>query len=53
MWKNNLHPLINRDKWSKSEDQRLVQIVSGPDEDGLCRSRKDWDKIATKLGTNR
>ena len=53
MWKNNLHPKVNNDKWTKAEDQMLLDLVKGPDEDGLCRSHKDWDRIAIRLGTNR
>ena len=49
MWKNHLHPSINRGKWSKQEDRRLMELIDQPDEDGLMRPRKDWDKIANKV----
>ena len=53
MWKNNLHPQIYRGRWTRNEDRRLMDLITNPDEDGLCRSRKDWDRIAYKLGTKR
>ena len=53
MWKNLLHPMINRNSWTKAEDEKLLQIVNSPDEDGLCRTRKNWDGIANFLGTGR
>ena len=49
MWRNLLHPSINRDKWSKKEDRRLKELIDQPGEDGLLRQRKDWDKIAAKV----
>lgn len=49
MWKNLLHPTINKGKWTKQEDRKLSELVDQPDEDGLLRPRKDWDKIAKKV----
>ena len=53
MWKNNLHPSVNREKWSKAEDEKMTKLILEPDKDGLIRPRKDWDLIAKRLGTNR
>ena len=53
MWLNNLHPSINRGRWTKPEDRHLKALVDMPDENGLLRPRKDWDKIAMLLSTNR
>ena len=53
MWLNQLHPTINRGRWTREEDKRIKELINEPDEDGLLRPRKDWDKIATRLGTNR
>ena len=53
MWKNNLHPSVNREKWSKCEDEKMTKLILEPDKDGLIRPRKDWDWIAKKLATNR
>ena len=49
MWKNLLNPTINTGKWTKQEDRKLSELVDQPDEDGLLRPRKDWDKIAKKV----
>lgn len=53
MWLSCLHPSINRGKWSRQEDRRLKELVDQPDKEGLMRPRKDWDWIASELGTNR
>jgi len=53
MWKNLLHPMINRNSWTKAEDELLLRIVNSPDQDGLFHARKNWDAIANILGTGR
>ena len=40
MWKNLLHPMINRNSWTKAEDELLLRIVNNPDQDGLFHVKK-------------
>ena len=40
MWKNLLHPMINRNSWTKAEDELLLRIVNSPDQDGLFHVKK-------------
>jgi len=45
-WNLILKPDISRARWTKSEDNRLIQIVAKNEE-------KNWKKIAHELATNR
>lgn len=45
-WNLILKPHISRARWTKSEDDRLIQIVAKNEE-------KNWQKIADELATNR
>ncbi|CAG0897298.1 unnamed protein product, partial [Darwinula stevensoni] len=44
MWKNLLHPSINKKTWTEREEDVLVQLAA---------SGEDWDTIAESLRTNR
>lgn len=44
-WTNELHPDINHDQWTSSEDKRIEELVEKYDH--------DWDTIADELKTNR
>ncbi|KAL4219616.1 Myblike DNAbinding domain-containing protein [Mactra antiquata] len=46
MWKNVLHPGINRDKWTPEEDEHLKELVK-------THQMRNWQQIAAELGTNR
>ena len=46
MWKNLLHPSINRGTWTPQEDAHLKALA-------LASGYKNWDRIAEELGTNR
>ncbi|XP_059093957.1 snRNA-activating protein complex subunit 4 homolog [Tigriopus californicus] len=46
MWKNMLHPTINRASWTQEEDNLLKHLAD-------THHRMDWDLIARELGTNR
>ncbi|XP_025204474.1 uncharacterized protein LOC112601208 [Melanaphis sacchari] len=45
-WNLILKPHVSRARWTKSEDDRLIQIVEKNEE-------KNWQRIADELGTNR
>ncbi|XP_026804272.1 LOW QUALITY PROTEIN: snRNA-activating protein complex subunit 4 [Rhopalosiphum maidis] len=45
-WNLILKPHISRARWTKSEDDRLIEIVAKNEE-------KNWQKIADELATNR
>ena len=42
-----LNPGINKDKWSKEEDEKLVQLIL------QSKKYKDWDLIAAALDNDR
>lgn len=46
MWKNMLHPTINRASWTREEDNLLMHLAD-------THQRTDWDQIALELDTNR
>lgn len=46
MWKNLLHPTINKSSWSKEEDRLLRALAEA------CGGRR-WDTIAEELNTGR
>ncbi|CAH1786631.1 unnamed protein product [Owenia fusiformis] len=46
MWKHNLHVDVNKDPWSKEEEERLTCLVQE-------YNGKEWPTIASKLNTNR
>ncbi|KAF7731018.1 Myb-like DNA-binding domain protein [Apophysomyces ossiformis] len=46
-WTTQEHPKINKKPWTKSESQKLLELVS---ENGV---QGTWHEIAVKLGTNR
>ncbi|XP_077942667.1 snRNA-activating protein complex subunit 4 isoform X1 [Gasterosteus aculeatus] len=45
-WQNFLHPSISKTKWSKEEVQQLKEI-------SRRHGERDWETIATELGTGR
>ena len=45
MWKNLLHPMINRNSWTKAEDEQLLRIVNSPDQDGLFHVKKYFSTL--------
>ena len=45
IWRNVLHPSINKEAWTKEEDEKLIQLV---EENHL----RNWKDIAEKLGVN-
>ncbi len=47
MWKNMLNPSINKQKWSKDEDAKLVELIL------QSKEFKDWDLIAAELDNDR
>jgi hypothetical protein len=42
VWKNSVHPAINRRKWTKEEEKTLSQIVEK-------NNAVNWDNIAKEL----
>jgi hypothetical protein len=46
MWKNLLHPTINRSAWKKDEDAMLMQLAK-------VVHKRHWDAVAEELGTGR
>ncbi|XP_064616800.1 uncharacterized protein LOC135480805 [Liolophura sinensis] len=46
MWTNVLTPAINRSKWLKEENDKLLKLVNK-------YNKRNWPKIAQELGTNR
>ena len=46
MWKNMLHPSINKSKWTREEDEMLKELVG-------IQETHDWDMIAEELDTGR
>lgn len=46
MWYNELHPHLNKGKWSKEEDKLLLKFAEENDTDG------NWEKIARELKVN-
>lgn len=45
-WYNELHPLLNKDLWTKDEDKQLLKLANE-------NNNEDWNKIAHELKTNR
>ena len=45
-WYNELHPLLNKGKWTKDEDKLLLKLAEES-------TGGDWDKIACELKSNR
>ncbi|CAG9770726.1 unnamed protein product [Ceutorhynchus assimilis] len=46
MWKNYLHPKINKNYWTPEENEKLKSLVP-------ANNYQNWDLIAEKLGGNR
>jgi len=46
MWKNLMHPTINRGSWSKAEDEVLERLAA-------AAGYRYWDAVADELGTDR
>ncbi|XP_076587672.1 snRNA-activating protein complex subunit 4 [Chaetodon auriga] len=45
-WQNFLHPAINKTRWSQEEVQKLKEV-------SRRHGERDWETIATELGTGR
>ncbi|XP_064649667.1 uncharacterized protein LOC135501466 [Lineus longissimus] len=45
-WKNSLHPAINWNNWTETEDKNLAEIVE-------VKNAVNWEEIAGALGTGR
>ena len=46
MWQNFLHPRVNREPWTESENSKLKELA-------LASPNRDWDLIAEELCTGR